>query len=69
MLVSILSFIWAYNLNAGEVIAFSIICFATGLSLGADMTILPAIFAKDLQKQSMMPTQVLEYGIFQTNLL
>jgi len=50
MLVSILSFIWAYNLNAGEVIAFSIICFATGLSLGADMTILPAIFAKRLAK-------------------
>ena len=50
MLVSILSFIWAYNLNAGEIIAFSIICFATGLSLGADMTILPAIFAKRLAK-------------------
>ena len=50
MLVSISSFIWAYNLNAGEVIAFSIICFATGLSLGADMTILPAIFAKRLAK-------------------
>ena len=50
MLVSILSFIWAYNLNSGEVIAFSIICFATGLSLGADMTILPAIFAKRLAK-------------------
>jgi len=50
MLVSIPSFIWAYNLNAGEVIAFSIICFATGLSLGADMTILPAIFAKRLAK-------------------
>ena len=48
MLVSILSFVWAYNLNAGEVIAFSIICFATGLSLGADMTILPAIFAQRL---------------------
>jgi GPH family glycoside/pentoside/hexuronide:cation symporter len=29
---------------------FSIICFATGLSLGADMTILPAIFAKRLAK-------------------
>jgi GPH family glycoside/pentoside/hexuronide:cation symporter len=50
MFVSILSFVWAYNLNAGEVIAFSIICFATGVSLGADMTILPAIFAKRLAK-------------------
>ena len=55
MLVSILSFVWAYNLNGGEVIAFSIICFATGLSLGADMTILPAIFAKRLAKTKHDP--------------
>ena len=55
MLVSILSFFWAYNLNTGEVIAFSIICFATGLSLGADMTILPAIFAKRLAKTKHDP--------------
>ena len=50
MLISICSFIWAYNLNTGEVFAFSIICFLTGLSLGADMTLLPAIFAKRLAK-------------------
>ena len=55
MLVSILSFVWAYNLNAGEVIAFSIICFAPGLSLGADMTILPAIFAQRLAKTKHDP--------------
>jgi len=55
MLVSVLSFFWAYNLNTGEVIAFSIICFATGLSLGADMTILPAIFAKRLAKTKHDP--------------
>lgn len=55
MLVSIFSFVWAYNLNAGEVIAFSIICFATGLSLGADMTILPAIFAQRLAKTKHDP--------------
>ena len=55
MLVSILSFVWAYNLNAGEVIAFSIICFATGLSLGADMTLLPAIFAQRLAKTKHDP--------------
>ena len=55
MLVSILSFVWAYNLNAGEVIAFSFICFATGLSLGADMTILPAIFAQRLAKTKHDP--------------
>ena len=55
MLVSVLSFFGAYNLNTGEVIAFSIICFATGLSLGADMTILPAIFAKRLAKTKHDP--------------
>jgi len=62
MLVSILSFVWAYNLNAGEVIAFSIICFATGLSLGADMTILPAIFAQRLAKTKHDPN--IGFGIW-----
>ena len=55
ILVSVLSFFWAYNLNTGEVISFSIICFATGFSLGADMTILPAIFAKRLAKTKHDP--------------
>jgi len=62
MLVSIFSFVWAYNLNAGEVIAFSIICFATGLSLGADMTILPAIFAQRLAKTKHDPN--IGFGIW-----
>jgi GPH family glycoside/pentoside/hexuronide:cation symporter len=62
MLVSILSFLWAYNLNAGEVVAFSIVCFATGLSLGADMTILPAIFAKRMAKTKYDPN--IGFGIW-----
>lgn len=50
MFLSIISFFWAYTLTTGDIIAFSVICLATGLSLGADMTLLPAVYAKSLIK-------------------
>ena len=48
MFLSIISFFWAYTLTTGDIISFAVICLATGLSLGADMTLLPAVFAKSL---------------------
>jgi GPH family glycoside/pentoside/hexuronide:cation symporter len=46
MVLAILSFLWAATLGAGDVLAFAIICAASGAALGADMTLLPAIFAR-----------------------
>ena len=45
MSLSIAAFLWALTLGAGDVWPFAAVCVATGLALGADMTILPAIFA------------------------
>ena len=45
MALSIAAFLWALTLGAGDVWPFAAVCVATGLALGADMTILPAIFA------------------------
>ncbi len=50
MFLSIISFFWAYTLTTGDIISFSVICLATGLSLGADMTLLPAVYAESLIK-------------------
>ena len=50
MFLSIISFFWAYTLTTGDIISFSVICLAAGLSLGADMTLLPAVYAKSLIK-------------------
>lgn len=45
MALAILSFGWAAFLGAGDVLPFVVICIASGAALGADMTLLPAIFA------------------------
>ena len=45
MVLSILSFGWAAFLGAGDILPFVVICIASGAALGADMTLLPAIFA------------------------
>ena len=46
--LAILSFLWAATLGAGDVAAFAVICAASGAALGADMVLLPALFARRL---------------------
>ncbi|MEY4870749.1 MAG: hypothetical protein RLZZ563_79 [Pseudomonadota bacterium] len=46
--LAILSFLWAATLGAGDTLAFAVICAASGAALGADMVLLPAIFARRL---------------------
>ncbi len=48
MVLSIVAFLWAATLGTGDTTAFAIICLASGAALGADMTLLPAMFAKRL---------------------
>ncbi|MCO8143615.1 MFS transporter [Rhodovulum tesquicola] len=45
MVLSILAFAYAAFLGAGDILPFAVICIASGAALGADMTLLPAIFA------------------------
>jgi GPH family glycoside/pentoside/hexuronide:cation symporter len=48
MVLSILAFLWALMLGTGDGLAFAVICIASGAALGADLTLLPAIFAQRL---------------------
>ncbi len=48
MVLSVLAFAFAATLGAGDVVAFAVICAASGAALGADTTLLPAIFARRL---------------------
>jgi GPH family glycoside/pentoside/hexuronide:cation symporter len=48
MALAIVTFLWAASLGAGQVWAFAAICAASGAALGADMVLLPAIFARRL---------------------
>lgn len=48
MILAIASFLWTLTLGPGDLIPFALICAASGAALGADLTLLPAIFAQRL---------------------
>lgn len=48
MTLAIASFLWTLTLGPGDLIPFALICAASGAALGADLTLLPAIFAQRL---------------------
>lgn len=50
MVLAIASFFWASMLGAGDVAAFTVICIFSGAALGADMTLLPALFASRMSE-------------------
>ncbi|WP_371225605.1 MFS transporter [Roseovarius sp. 2305UL8-3] len=52
MLLSIVAFAAAVTLGAGDIWAFGLICIASGAALGADMTLLPALFARRMEQVS-----------------
>jgi GPH family glycoside/pentoside/hexuronide:cation symporter len=45
MLLSIVAFVWAFTLGAGDVTAFMIICVLSGIGLGADLALPPSMLA------------------------
>ena len=48
MALAIAAFLWAATLGAGAGVAFGAICVASGAALGADLVLLPALFARRL---------------------
>ena len=46
MLLSIVAFIWAFTLGAGDTTAFLVICVLSGIGLGADLALPPALLAR-----------------------
>lgn len=45
MLLAVAAFVWAYGLSAGDATAFGVICVLSGLTLGADLALPPALLA------------------------
>lgn len=50
MVLSVTAFAFAIALEAGDTPAFAVICVASGAALGADMTLLPAMFSARMEK-------------------
>ncbi|MCK0151771.1 MFS transporter [Marivita sp. S6314] len=49
MVLAIIAFSFAMMLGTGDTVLFAIICLASGAAVGADLTLLPAIFAKRME--------------------
>lgn len=52
MLLAIASFAGVLTLGPGDTTAFAIICIASGATIGADLTLMPALFARRMAKVS-----------------
>ena len=50
MLLAIMAFIWAAALGAGDLMAFTVVCVASGLALGADLALPGALLAGVIQR-------------------
>lgn len=51
MLLAVVTFIWAFFLQPGDVIAYGIICVLSGMALGADLALPPSILADRVTRQ------------------
>jgi Na+/melibiose symporter-like transporter len=51
MLLSIITFIWAFFLQPGDVVAYGMICVFSGIALGADLALPPSILADRITVQ------------------
>ena len=52
MVMSILAFLVVLTLGPGDTTLFAIICLATGATIGADLTLMPALFARRMAEIS-----------------
>ncbi|WP_119353385.1 MFS transporter [Azohydromonas sediminis] len=50
MLLAVAAFVWAALLGAGDVAAFTVVCIASGLALGADLALPGALLAGVIQR-------------------
>jgi glycoside/pentoside/hexuronide:cation symporter, GPH family len=48
--LAIAAFVWAAALGAGDVAAYTAVCVASGIALGADLTLPPALLADVIQR-------------------
>ena len=43
MIVAVVTFVWAFTLGPGDIVAFAIVCALSGAALGADLALPPAM--------------------------
>jgi len=64
MLTAIIAFVWAARLGSGDVVAFTIICAASGLAFGADLALAPSILADVIGRRGRMQATGAYFGLW-----
>ena len=64
MVLAVLSFGLAMGLGTGDAPLFAVICLASGAALGADMTLLPAMFARRLAVIAPRGAAAVAFGLW-----
>ncbi|SEM61906.1 glycoside/pentoside/hexuronide:cation symporter, GPH family [Loktanella fryxellensis] len=62
MVLAVASFGYTLRLGAGDQVAFAVVCVLSGASIGADLTLLPAMFARRMAKVS--PNGGMGFGVW-----
>ena len=68
MLASLAAFVVTFTLGAGDIVSFAIICGVTGVLTGADLTLLPMIFIKFLQRKNVPSEEAFGYWLLSSKL-
>jgi Na+/melibiose symporter-like transporter len=64
MVVAILAFVGAALLGPGDIVAFAIVCAASGLALGADLALPPSILADVIGRRGTMRGTGAYFGVW-----
>ncbi|WP_114966323.1 MFS transporter [Alkalilacustris brevis] len=62
MVLAVVSFGFAATLGAGDLLAFAVICLVSGAAVGADLTLLPALFARRMA--ALGQAEALGFGLW-----
>lgn len=51
MMIAVIAFVWAYGLGTADVMPFAVVCVLSGLALGADLALPPAMLAEVITQE------------------
>ena len=64
MVVAVIAFSWAASFGAGDRVAFLVVCIASGIALGADLALPPALLADAIEKANAREQTGSYFGIW-----
>ena len=64
MLLAVAAFAWAFLLGAGDSAAFTVICLASGIALGADLALPPSLLADVIERDAATGREGAYFGVW-----